>query len=110
MQTSTNRTHRDSAKAPGPKRRRFTVRAPSAGAVCLAGSFNDWNPTALPMKRSDDGIWCAELPLASGRYEYKFVVDGHWCCDVTDTGPSESVEGCVPNDHGTMNRVIDVAS
>ena len=109
MHASTNRTQRGSTKPSGDKRTRFSLRAPAANAVCLAGSFNDWNPAALQMERSDDGIWCAELQLAPGHYEYKFVVDGHWCCDVTDTGPSESAEGCVPNDLGTMNRCIEVA-
>ena len=92
------------------KATRFTLHAPAATSVHLAGSFNDWNPSALGMRCSDDGYWFADVALPPGRYEYKFVVDGGWCCDVSESGPSEVADGCVPNDHGTMNRVIEVAS
>ena len=108
MPTVANRRH--STPAPSARKRAlFSVRAPSANAVYLAGSFNDWSPSALEMKCGDDGIWHAGVQLPPGLYEYKFVVDGRWCCDVTDSGPSETAEGCVPNDFGSMNRVVEVA-
>ena len=72
----------------------------------LAGSFNDWDPTRTPMERQGDGSWQAELELAPGRYEYKFVVDGTWCCE---PGRADAdCADCVPNPFGTMNRVIEV--
>jgi 1,4-alpha-glucan branching enzyme len=81
---------------------------PSNGAqgVFLAGSFNDWDPTRTPMERQDDGSWQTELELVPGRYEYKFVVDGAWCCE-PGRADAECAD-CVPNPFGTMNRVIDV--
>ena len=109
MHTDTARGHKASARPPRQKGTRFTLRAPLASAVYLAGSFNDWSLSALEMKRSQDGIYWTEVALPPGRYEYKFLVDGRWCCDVTDSGLSETAEGCVPNDFGSMNRVIDVA-
>ena len=77
-----------------------------AQGVFLAGSFNDWDPTRTPMERQDDGSWKAELELAPGRFEYKFIVDGAWCCE--PGRPDEECANCVPNPFGTMNRVIEV--
>jgi 1,4-alpha-glucan branching enzyme len=77
-----------------------------ARGIFLVGSFNDWDPTRTLMERQGDGSWQAELELAPGRYEYKFIVDGVWCCEPG----SADAEGndCVPNPFGTMNRVIEV--
>ncbi|ODN29804.1 glycoside hydrolase family 13 [Fervidobacterium thailandense] len=46
-----------------------------ANVVYLAGTFNNWNPTAWPMKLVD-GVWRYEIELKPGRYEYKYVIDG----------------------------------
>jgi hypothetical protein len=46
-------------------------------AVYLAGSFNDWKPTAHKMDGPDkDGRFTTALKLKKGPYEYKFVLDG----------------------------------
>ena len=52
-------------------------------SVCLAGEFNDWDISATPMADEDgDGVWTAVVPLAQGRWQYKFVVDGGvWVTD-----------------------------
>ncbi|MEX0641562.1 MAG: redoxin domain-containing protein, partial [Pirellulales bacterium] len=48
-----------------------------AKKVYLAGSFNDWKPTAQAMDGPDaDGGFKTSLDLAPGQYEYKFVLDG----------------------------------
>ena len=49
-----------------------------AKEVYLAGSFNDWNPTADPMKKVEDNLWIIKKSLTPGKYEYKFVIDGEW--------------------------------
>lgn len=49
-------------------------------SVYLAGSFNNWSTTQLPMKKTGSG-WQAELRLSPGRYLYKFIVDGRWIHD-----------------------------
>lgn len=51
-----------------------------ARRVMLAGSFNDWNPDALAMRKTDSG-WIADVKLRPGKYWYKFVVDGGWRVD-----------------------------
>lgn len=97
------------AKTQGPKipgNTCFTCQSPEARDILLAGTFNNWDPSANPMERQSDGAWRAELALPPGRYEYKFVVDGVWCCE---PGRDDmEIEGCVPNTFGTMNRVIEV--
>jgi 1,4-alpha-glucan branching enzyme len=82
--------------------------ADTAVAVFLAGSFNDWSPTATPMKKDVDGDWIASLPLARGRYEYKFVVDGEWCYEPGCASETDPSTHCVVNEFGTMNRVLEV--
>jgi len=43
-------------------------------SVALVGSFNSWNKTANPMRADADGLtWRLDLPLAPGRYVYKFA-------------------------------------
>ncbi|MBC7937562.1 MAG: hypothetical protein H7Y86_19615 [Rhizobacter sp.] len=51
-----------------------------AQKVMLAGSFNDWNPSSLPMNQTDSG-WVAQVKLGPGKYWYKFIVDGNWTVD-----------------------------
>lgn len=55
---------------------RFVYVAPGAASVSLVGDFNQWNPTAKPLRRLGDGTWITDVPLAPGRYAYAFVVDG----------------------------------
>lgn len=86
----------------------FTCHSDTAKTVFLTGSFNDWDPTETPMVRDDDGHWTASLKLAPGRYEYKFVVDGDWCCEPGCTALTVDCTHCVINAFGTMNRVLAV--
>lgn len=52
----------------------------NAAKVMLAGSFNNWDPTALAMTKTDSG-WIAPVKLGIGKYWYKFIVDGDWKVD-----------------------------
>lgn len=90
------------------KKARFAFPAPDAEAVHLAGTFNDWDMRAAPMTKDASGEWVIELALAPGRYEYKFVVDGQWCCKPGQPDTPAEAPDCVCNEHGTMNRVIEV--
>jgi hypothetical protein len=51
-----------------------------ASKVMLAGSFNNWSPTSLTMRKTDSG-WIARVKLGPGKYWYKFIVDGNWRVD-----------------------------
>jgi len=80
---------------------RFEFRAPSAELVCLAGTFNDWHPTASEMVGMADGRWLKELTLPPGRYEYRLVVDGVWMAD-------PACPTSAPNPYGGENSVLTV--
>lgn len=86
-----------------------SIRAPEAKEVFVAGTFNNWNARAQRLKRTGkEGHWVATLDLPPGRYEYKFIVDGRWCCELGCDGPYNGCPGCVPNALGTMNRTLVV--
>jgi hypothetical protein len=55
--------------------------APDAKVVFVAGSFNGWHPSAMPLQKQAGDRWAVELILDPGRYEYRFVVDGRWTDD-----------------------------
>jgi 1,4-alpha-glucan branching enzyme len=80
---------------------RFEYYAPEASSVSLAGSFNQWNPNAAPLKKDAGGNWKTELSLAPGRYEYLFYADGNWTCD-------PRCKECVPNPFGSWNCTVTV--
>ena len=75
---------------------------PQAREVFIAGTFNDWHPSATPMISLGGGRWAKELTLAPGRYEYRFVVDGEWMED-------PSAKETVPNPFGGSNAVLIVS-
>jgi 1,4-alpha-glucan branching enzyme len=83
--------------------------APKATAVFVAGTFNDWKPDATPLHPLPNGTWTGVLPLPLGRHEYKFVVDGQWCCEPGCEHEYRGCPKCVPNDFGTMNRLLEVS-
>ena len=83
--------------------------APLAAHVYLAGTFNDWNPTTHHMERHVlGGPWELTLFLPPGRHEYKFIVDGEWCCDPGCNNACDTCQCGVRNAFGTMNHFIDV--
>jgi 1,4-alpha-glucan branching enzyme len=54
---------------------RFVVWAPNADAVFVIGDFNDWNDTAHPLARSDDGWWSGEVAEAAPGGEYRYRIE-----------------------------------
>jgi len=82
--------------------------APDAKAVFVAGTFNDWNTQSHPLKRARDGRWVLTLDLPPGRYEYKFIIDGQWCCELGCDKRHDECPGYVANQFGTSNRVLVV--
>ena len=57
-----------------------------ADTVILSGDFNDWSEDAFKMTKVDD-CWVYNKRLSGGKYQYKFIVDGHWITD-----PANSVK------------------
>lgn len=80
----------------------FATHAGAGSKVFLAGTFNNWDPSAIEMAdKKGDGVFIASVRLPAGKHEYKFVVDGAWLAD------SECKES-VANAFGTLNSVIEV--
>ena len=89
-------------KKTAKKRITFLMQAEPGRSVTLAGTFNNWNPEANPLKeKGGKGAYSIIMLLAPGVYEYKFVVDGMWC---VDPGCQEWVQ----NELGTLNSVLRV--
>jgi 1,4-alpha-glucan branching enzyme len=83
-------------------KREFALNAPAARAVCLVGDFTHWEEHPIPMKKSRRGLWKASVPLQSGTYHYRFLVDGQWTDD-----PNCPLH--VPNPFGSEDGVRIVA-
>ena len=75
--------------------------APMAKKVTLAGDFNEWSRTVLPLKKLKSGKYSVTVELESGReYRFRFCIDGkhwenHWNADRYE-----------PNPHGGDDSVI----
>jgi hypothetical protein len=100
-----NNENDDSVKGNGPQAGsvHFEFTHPTARAVCIAGTFNDWRPEARPMHSTGDGHWLKELVLPPGIYEYCLVVDGQWM-------PDPLARDQVPNPYGGRNSILEVVS
>ena len=81
---------------------RFEFTHLTATTVCVAGSFNHWQPEAKSLHSSGVGHWWKETSLAPGTYEYCFVVDGNWI-------PDPQSRETVANPFGGRNSVLTVA-
>ncbi len=58
----------------------FTLSAPGARCVQLAGDFNGWKAEGGEMEPKGDH-WQKTVLLPPGRYSYRYVVDGCWQAD-----------------------------
>jgi 1,4-alpha-glucan branching enzyme len=80
----------------------FCFKAPEAQSVALVADFSEWEQSPIPMKKQKDGGWKAAVSLATGTYQYRFLVDGQWCDDPECTTR-------MPNPFGAENcvRVVE---
>ncbi len=87
----------------------FTCNASNAHSVAIAGDFNQWDPNATPLSHVTGETWQVKLRLKPGIHEFKYVVDGQWCCEPgIDDHCCESNGETVDNPFGTKNRVVRV--
>ena len=77
----------------------FTMVAPEAQNVFLAGDFNSWDISSHPLKKASKGNWKTNIKLMPGKYEYRFLVDGEWQNDPNCTN-------FVPSPYGNENCVL----
>lgn len=81
----------------------FTAFFPDADTVQIAGDFNNWQPQQTPMKKfRKNGLWKVKLPLNSGTYCYRLVVDGRWMQDPCN-------DASAMNPYGELNSVVQVS-
>jgi 1,4-alpha-glucan branching enzyme len=92
-------TFRGPQRVPGGVR--FEIEAPHAQEVRLTGQFSGWSYEGIPLLRDGNGLWSAVVPMESGAYEYRFILDGVW---VKDPSNAESVL----NEFGQENSVVVV--
>ena len=82
---------------------RFEFTHPTATSVCVAGTFNKWQPTSKPLHPAGNGHWLKETALVPGTYEYCLVVDGQWM-------PDPLAKETVDNPFGGRNSVLTVVN
>lgn len=83
------------------KQQVFSLTAPAAKSVMLAGDFTQWQEKAIQLKKEPTGVWHASVELTPGKHHYRFIVDGQWCDD-----PSCAMYE--PNPYGTRDAVLRV--
>ena len=83
---------------------RFVFADSSARSVSLVGDFNGWSRQQTPLHATAKaGVWAVSVPLASGRHEYAFIVNGkRWVADPLSPGNRD--------EFGTESSVLMLAS
>jgi hypothetical protein len=81
----------------------FSLEAPGATTVAVAGDFSGWESNFVLEDADGDGIWTGRVPIAPGLHKYMFVIDGtDW---VTDPGADRYAD----DGFGNRNAVLAVA-
>lgn len=81
----------------------FAVEAASAKSVALAGSFNQWSPSAHPLRRQgSSSVWARVVPLAPGEHQFMYVIDA------TRWMSPPLAEDYVDDGFGTKNGLVIV--
>jgi len=81
----------------------FSLRAPGATSVAVAGDFTGWEAEYTLEDVDEDGVWSGRVPVEPGVHEYMFVIDGtDW---VTDPG----AERYRDDGFGNRNAVLAVS-
>ena len=78
--------------------------AETAKSAHLVGDFNDWDPSAIPMKKTKSGSYHVILELETGKeYQFRYLLDNHrWENDI-------HADKFVPNGFGdSENSVLSI--
>lgn len=79
----------------------FSVFAPEANEVYVAGEFNDWKTDDKSRMFSHNGTWSKKMHLRCGHYHYRFVIDGKWTEDFNN--PKREM-----NPYGQLNSLLEI--
>lgn len=83
----------------------FILRTDGAGdPTVVVGDFNDWDPTATPLRRRRDQL-SATVSVASGRrYAFRYLTEGgRWFND-------EAADDYESNAYGGTDSVLDLTA
>ena len=80
----------------------FSLHAPEAMSVQLAGDFTQWQERPISLQKGADGVWRTAVLLPPGKHHYRFLVDGEWRDD-----PECALRE--PNPYGGENMTRQVA-
>jgi chromosome partitioning protein len=81
----------------------FSVFAPEAKEVYVAGDFNAWKPDENSRMINQNGTWSRKIYLNAGRYHYRFIIDGKWVEDFNN--PNRET-----NPYGELNSLLEIKS
>ena len=81
----------------------FSVFAPEAKEVYVAGDFNAWKLDDDSRMVNHDGTWSSKISLDPGRYYYRFIIDGKWIEDFNN--PKREM-----NPFGELNSLLEINS
>ncbi len=79
----------------------FSLVNREATSVLIAGDFNRWVAEQLILIDETSGLWQKIVPISSGTYHYKFLVNDAWQPD-----PFNNVSE--PNPYGGLDSVITI--
>ena len=72
--------------------------------VVVVGDFNDWSPSAHPMRSGPDGWSCTVTMAVGRRYRFRYLLDGRrWENDW-------EADDYVDNDHRGQDSVVDLVT
>lgn len=78
----------------------FQAKQAEARWVEIAGDFNNWIPEPM-VRRDEPGLWQKVIPIESGAFRYKYIVDGEWQID-----PYQPTQA---NDFGGQDSYLEIA-
>jgi hypothetical protein len=79
----------------------FSVFAPEAGQAYVAGDFNNWKVDRQSLMEKDNGTWRKKINLGSGKFHYRFVIDGKWTEDTNN--PAKEM-----NPYGSLDSLMEI--
>ncbi len=80
----------------------FTVPAPDAEIVVVAGDFNNWDEESFQLKKLKNGTFKGTLNLEKDKsYEFKYIIDGMWANE-------DDADAKVHNQFATENSVVSL--
>ena len=81
----------------------FSVFSPEAKEVYVAGDFNGWKLDDDSRMINHNGTWSRKMNFDSGRYHYRFIIDGRWIEDFNN--PKREM-----NPFGQLNSLLEINS